>query len=73
MTDIVRLALRHVPRFNAGMPEPLNLTRRRYPERPDCWHIYFGDVQAGTIAMRVGNPHDTDPWELPVRFQKRAR
>src|SRR5712664_2904414 len=38
------------------------LTRRRYPERPDCWHIYFGDVHADTIARRVGNPFDTDPW-----------
>lgn len=41
------------------MPE---LTRRRYPERPDCWHIYYGDVQAGTIAVRVGIPHGEDPW-----------
>jgi hypothetical protein len=31
------------------------LTRRRYPERQDCWHIYFGDDRAGTIAMRAGN------------------
>ena len=31
------------------------LTRRRYPERPDCWHVYYGDVHAGTIARRVGN------------------
>jgi hypothetical protein len=38
-----------------GMPE---LTRRRYPERPDCWHVYYGDVHAGTIAMRVGIPHE---------------
>jgi hypothetical protein len=30
------------------------LTRRRYPERPDCWHIYCGDIHAGTIARRVG-------------------
>jgi hypothetical protein len=30
------------------------LTRRRYPERQDCWHIYFGDVHVGTIARRVG-------------------
>ena len=44
------------------------LTRRRYPERPDCWHIYCGDVHAGTIAMRVGNPHDTDPWERSCGF-----
>jgi hypothetical protein len=50
------------------MPEPLNLTRRRNPDRPDCWHVYYGDVQAGTIAMRVGNPHDTDPWEWSCGF-----
>ena len=30
------------------------LTRRRYPERQDCWHIYFGDVHVGTIAARAG-------------------
>jgi hypothetical protein len=42
------------------MPE---LTRRRSEDRENCWHIYYGDVHAGTIAMRVGNPHDTDPWE----------
>jgi hypothetical protein len=44
------------------------LTRRRYPERPDCWHIYYGDVHAGTIAKRVGNPPDTDPWEWSCGF-----
>jgi hypothetical protein len=33
------------PRFNVRMPE---LTRRRYPERPDCWHVYYGDVHVGT-------------------------
>jgi len=35
---------------------------RRYPERPDCWHISYGDVRVDTIARRVGNPFDTDPW-----------
>jgi hypothetical protein len=51
------------------MPEPLlQLTRRRSAERPDCWHIYYGDVQAGTIAMRAGNPHDTEPWEWICGF-----
>src|SRR6266700_8088313 len=44
------------------------LTRRRYPERPNCWHIYYGDVHVGTIAERVGNPHDTDPWEWSCGF-----
>ena len=47
------------------MPE---LTRRRYHERPDCWHVYYGDVQAGTIAIRVGNPKDTDPWAWSCGF-----
>jgi hypothetical protein len=44
------------------------LTRRRYPERYDCWHVYYGDVHAGTIALRTGNPHDTDPWEWRCGF-----
>jgi hypothetical protein len=47
------------------MPE---LTRRRYPERHECWHVYYGDVQAGTIAARAGNPHDTHPWEWCCGF-----
>jgi hypothetical protein len=41
------------------MPE---LTRRHYPERQDCWHVYYGDVQVGTIAIRTGVPHHEDPW-----------
>ena len=44
--------------LQCGMP---TLTRR-YPERPDCWHISYGDVRVDTIARRVGNPFDTDPW-----------
>jgi hypothetical protein len=51
--------------LNIAMPE---LTRRRYPERPDCWHVYYGDIHAGTIAARVGNPHDTDQWEWCCGF-----
>ena len=47
------------------MPE---LTRRRYPERPDCWHVYYGDVHAGTIAIRVGIPPDEDPWGWSCGF-----
>jgi hypothetical protein len=42
------------------MPE---LTRRRSPgASEECWHIYYGDVHAGTIAIRTGIPHDEDPW-----------
>jgi hypothetical protein len=34
------------------------LTRRRSPDaREECRH-----VNAGTIAIRSGNPHDEDPW-----------
>ena len=48
------------------MPE---LTRRRSADhRHNCWHIYYGDVHVGTVAERVGNPHDTDPWEWSLRF-----
>jgi hypothetical protein len=40
------------------------LTRRRNLEASDeCRQIYFGDVRVGTIVIRTGNPHDTDPWE----------
>ncbi len=46
-----------------------NLTRRRNLEASDeCWHIYFGDVHVGTIAIRTGNPHDTVPWQWDCGF-----
>jgi hypothetical protein len=44
------------------------LTRRRYPERPDCWHVYYGDVHVGTIAIRPGVPFDVDQWEWTCGF-----
>jgi hypothetical protein len=41
----------------------LALTRRQSTDaREECWHIYYGDVHAGTIAIRTGIPHDEDPW-----------
>jgi hypothetical protein len=54
------------------MPEPA-LSRRRHPDRPDCWHIYYGDVHAGTIVRRVGNPHDTNQWEWSCGFYPGSR
>ena len=61
-------------RFNAAMPGPdIPLTRRRPADRQDCWHIYYGDVHAGTITMRAGNPHDTDPWEWSCGFYPGSR
>ena len=48
------------------MPE---LTRRRSTDaREECWHVYYGDVHAGTIAIRSGIPHDEDPWEWHCGF-----
>jgi hypothetical protein len=48
------------------MPE---LTRRRLTDaREECWHVYYGEVLAGTIATRSGNPHDEDPWEWHCGF-----
>jgi hypothetical protein len=53
------------------MPE---LTRRRCPEaREECWHIYYGDIHAGTLAIRAGNPHDTEPWEWRCGFYPGSR
>jgi hypothetical protein len=47
------------------MPE---LARRRYSERPDCWHVFYGDVHVGTIARRTGCPADVDQWEWSCGF-----
>jgi hypothetical protein len=48
------------------MPE---LTRRRSPDAPEeCWHVYWGDIRAGTIAIRSGIPHDEDPWGWSCGF-----
>jgi hypothetical protein len=39
------------------------LTRRRNLEAPEeTWHVYFGDVRVGTIAIRTGMPPGEDPW-----------
>jgi hypothetical protein len=40
-----------------------SLTRRRGPDAlQERWHVYHGDVRVGAIAIRPGNPADTDPW-----------
>lgn len=50
------------------------LTRRRDPEaREECWHIYYGDVRVGTIALRSGIPHDEDPWGWICGFYPGSR
>ena len=48
------------------MPE---LTRRRSPDAPDeCWHVFYGDVRVGTIALRTGMPPGEDPWSWSCGF-----
>src|SRR6266550_6681351 len=43
------------------------LTRRRSPDAPDeCWHVYYGDVRVGTIALRTGMPPGEDPGAGPA-------
>ena len=40
-----------------------DLTRRRSPDAPEeCWHVFYGDVRVGVIALRTGMPPGEDPW-----------
>jgi hypothetical protein len=49
-----------------GMP---TLTRRRSPDAlQETWLVYYGDVRVGAIALRSGNPADTDPWSWSCGF-----
>jgi hypothetical protein len=48
------------------MPE---LTRRRSTDAPEeCWHVYWGDIRAGTIQIRSGIPFDEGPWGWSCGF-----
>jgi hypothetical protein len=45
------------------------LTRRRSLDAPDeCWHVFYGDVRVGTIAIRTGIPPHEDPWGWACGF-----
>jgi len=45
------------------------LTRRRNADAPEeCWHVVYGDVHVGKIAIRAGIPHDEDPWGWSCGF-----
>jgi hypothetical protein len=50
-------------------------TRRRSADHPrqPCWEIYYGDVHAGMIAERTGNPRDTEQWEWRCGFYPGSR
>jgi hypothetical protein len=52
------------------MPE---LARRRSPDAPDeCWHVYYGDVRVGTIAIRTGHPSECTDGTAATFGQARA-
>jgi len=40
----------------------LALTRRNADALQESWHVFYDDIRVGTIALRSGNPADTDPW-----------
>jgi hypothetical protein len=45
------------------------LTRHHNPDAPqESWQVFYGDVRVGTIAMRSGNPADTDRWGWSCGF-----
>jgi hypothetical protein len=44
------------------------LTRRRDPDRQNCWRVFYGDVCVGTIGRRAGVPIDVDQWEWGCGF-----
>jgi hypothetical protein len=45
------------------------LTRRREPDvHQETWHVYYGDVRIGTIAVRAGVPNDVDQWDWRCGF-----
>jgi hypothetical protein len=47
----------------------LALTRRRDPDASqESWLVYYDDVHVGTIAIRSGNPTDTDSWSWRCGF-----
>jgi hypothetical protein len=48
--------------------DPTKLTRRRDPDRADCWHIYCADIHAGTIAKAVGMPNAVNHWNWSAGF-----
>jgi hypothetical protein len=43
------------PRFNSACPNSPAADARE-----ECWHVYYGDVHVGTIAIRTGIPFDED-------------
>lgn len=49
------------------------LTRRAADnQHQETWHVYYGDIQVGTIGERAGVPKDGDQWGWSVGFFPRS-
>jgi hypothetical protein len=44
------------------------LTRRRDPDRADCWRVHYGDVRVGMIGRTTGNPNAAERWQCSCGF-----
>lgn len=44
------------------------LTRRRDPDRADCWRIHYGDVCVGSIVRCAGVPRADELWQWQCGF-----
>jgi hypothetical protein len=44
------------------------LSRRPLDTPDECWHVYYGDVRVGTIAIRTGMPPGEDPLSWACGF-----
>src|SRR5579864_8139235 len=59
---------------SVGLSSMPDLTRSRDPKSStESWRIYYGDVQAGTIAKRSGNPSGGDRWQWRCGFYPGSR
>jgi hypothetical protein len=46
-----------------------SLTHRRDPDaRHECWRVYYGDINVGTIGLRAGVPINVDQWSWSCGF-----
>ena len=50
------------------MGQPALTRRRDLKAAQEGWHVYYGDVRAGTIAIRVGIPTGEDQWGWSCGF-----
>jgi hypothetical protein len=45
-----------------------SLARRRSPHDSNCWHVYYGDVRAGTIVRAISPPNHAELWQWYCGF-----